>query len=431
MLYAQPRPGQEISTGKLDWLTVGLYTACVFAGWFNIFAAVYDPELHQSIFDFSINSGKQLFWIGSSLILILLIMIVDFKFFEAFAYIFYGLIAVALIGVIFLARDVHGAKAWFEIGSVRIQPSEFAKFVTALTLAKYLGDNEIKFDDTRTQLVCGAIIGIPALLILKQNDTGSALVFGAFILVLYREGLTPWVLILPIIAAVIVILSLIIEHLYLHIAVWVIIGLVILNLRWKSPRNILMSIGGGAFVSAMIELVGFFMFNVLQAHQRDRIMVLLKPETVDQKKIGWQVLQSKIAIGSGGFWGKGFLNGTQTKFDFVPAQSTDFIFATIGEEHGWIGGLIVFILIIGLLCRIVSLAERQRDRFSRVYGYSVACILFVHFAVNLGMAIGLLPVIGIPLPFFSYGGSSLWSFTILLWIFLKLDSHRIEVLSRL
>jgi rod shape determining protein RodA len=430
MLYAQPRPGQDLSTGRLDWLTVVLYAACVIAGWFNIFAAVYDPELHQSIFDFSINSGKQLIWIGSAVVLIILIMVVDFKFFEAFAYILYGLIAVALIAVMFLARDVNGAKAWFEVGGARIQPSEFAKFITALTLAKYLADNEIKFDDTRTQLVCAVIIAIPALLILKQNDTGSAMVFAAFVLVLYREGLTPWILILPVIAAIILVLALIINPLYLHIATWVIVGLAILNLRRKNLRNILLAVGSGGVVSTLISTVNFFMFNVLQAHQRNRIMVLLDP-TVDQKKYGWQVMQSKIAIGSGGMWGKGFLNGTQTKFDFVPEQSTDFIFATIGEEHGWAGALVVFVLIISLLCRIVYLAERQRDRFSRVYGYSVACIIFVHFAVNLGMAIGLLPVIGIPLPFFSYGGSSLWSFTILLWIFLKLDSHRIEVLSRI
>ncbi len=430
MYYSQSRPGQEISTGKIDWFTVALYVACVIAGWFNIFAAVYDPELHQSIFDFNINAGKQLIWIGSALVWITLIMVIDFKFFEAFAYILYGIILVALVAVMFLAKDVHGAKAWFEIGSIRIQPSEFAKFITALTLAKYLADNEKQFDDTRTQLICAAIIALPALLILKQNDTGSAMVFAAFVLVLYREGLTPWILILPVIAAVILVLALIINPLYLHIATWAIVGLAILNLRRKNLRNILFAAGGGVVVSTLISTVNFFMFSVLQPHQRNRIMVLLDP-TVDQKKYGWQVMQSKIAIGSGGMWGKGFLQGTQTKLDYVPEQSTDFIFATIGEEHGWIGGLVVFILIIGLLCRIVYLAERQRDRFSRVYGYSVACIIFIHFAVNLGMAIGLLPVIGIPLPFFSYGGSSLWSFTILLWIFLKLDSHRVEVLSRI
>jgi len=430
MLYAQPRPGHELSTGKPDWITALLYAACVIAGWFNIFAAVYDPEAHQSIFDFSLNSGKQLMWIGSSVILIVLIMVVDFKFFEAFAYILYGMIVIALIGVMFLARDVNGAKAWFEIGSIRIQPSEFAKFVTALTLAKYLSDNEIKFDETRTQLICAAIIAIPAVIILKQNDTGSALVFAAFVLVLYREGLTPWILILGVAAAVILILALVIEPLYLHIITWVIVGLAILNMRRKILKNILMAVGGGAMVSILIETVQFLMFNVLQAHQRNRILVLLDP-TIDKKQVGWQVLQSKIAIGSGGFWGKGFLNGTQTKFDFVPEQSTDFIFCTIGEEHGWIGGFVVIILMVSLLCRIVYLAERQRDRFSRVYGYSVACIIFVHFAVNLGMTIGLVPVIGIPLPFFSYGGSSLWSFTILLWIFLKIDAHRIEILSRI
>ena len=430
MIQGQPHPGQELSTGRIDWITVALYAACVVAGWFNIFAAVYDPELQQSIFDFSINSGKQLIWIGSALVLIVLIMVVDFKFFEAFAYILYLIVLVALIGVMLLARDVNGAKAWFEIGSIRIQPSEFAKFITALTLAKYLSDTEIRFDDTKTQLICAAIITVPALLILKQNDTGSAMVFIAFILVLYREGLTPWILILGLAGAVILVLALVVPQLYLFIAIAAIAGLVFLNLRRKSLKNIAWVVGVALMVAVAVFGVDFFMNKVLQAHQRNRILVLIDP-TIDQKQVGWQVLQSKIAIGSGGFAGKGFLNGTQTKFDFVPEQSTDFIFCTIGEEHGWLGGVAVIVMMIGLLYRLVQLAERQRDRFSRVYGYSVACILFVHIAINIGMTIGLVPVIGIPLPFFSYGGSSLWSFTILLWIFIKLDSHRGEVLRRI
>ena len=430
MLQGQPHPGQELSTGRIDWITVALYAACVVAGWFNIFAAVYDPELQQSIFDFSINSGKQLIWIGSALVLIVLIMVVDFKFFEAFAYILYLIVLVALIGVMLLARDVNGAKAWFEIGSIRIQPSEFAKFITALTLAKYLSDTEIRFDDTKTQLICAAIITVPALLILKQNDTGSAMVFIAFILVLYREGLTPWILILGVAGAVILVLALVVPQLYLFIAIAAIAGLVFLNLRRKTLKSISWVVGVALLVAVAVFGVDFFMNKVLQAHQRNRILVLIDP-TIDQKQVGWQVLQSKIAIGSGGFAGKGFLNGTQTKFDFVPEQSTDFIFCTIGEEHGWLGGVVVISMMIGLIYRLVQLAERQRDRFSRVYGYSVACILFVHIAINLGMTIGLVPVIGIPLPFFSYGGSSLWSFTILLWIFIKLDSHRGEVLRRI
>lgn len=430
MLQAQPHAGQELSAGRIDWITVALYAACVTAGWFNIFAAVYDPELQQSIFDFSINSGKQLIWIGSALVLILLIMVVDFKFFEAFAYILYAVILVALVGVMLLARDVNGAKAWFEIGTIRIQPSEFAKFITALTLAKYLSDTEIRFDDTKTQLICAAIIVIPALLILKQNDTGSAMVFIAFVLVLYREGLTPWILILGVAGAVILVLALVVPQLYLFIAIAVIAGLVMLNLRRRTITSLAWVAGVALMVAVAVFGVDFFMNKVLQAHQRNRILVLIDP-TIDQKQVGWQVLQSKIAIGSGGFMGKGFLNGTQTKFDFVPEQSTDFIFCTIGEEHGWLGGLVVIVMMIGLLYRLVQLAERQRDRFSRVYGYSVACILFVHIAINLGMTIGLVPVIGIPLPFFSYGGSSLWSFTILLWVFIKLDSHRGEVLRRI
>jgi rod shape determining protein RodA len=426
-MYARNK--SEIPSSRIDWLTVGIYTACVLLGWLNIFAAVYDPEANQSLFNFSLNAGKQLIWIGSSLVLIIIIMVIDFKFFEAFAYVLWGLFLIALVAVIFLARDVNGAKSWFEIGSIRVQPSEFAKFGTALALAKFMGTAGVKFEQMRTKLICGVLLGVPAVLILLQNDTGSTMVFASFVLVLYREGLPAWVLVLGLVAAAVLILTLIVNKFILFIGIGVIVAFIIFQLRRKTFRNIAAVVGGGLVVVAMILSVDFFVHKVLQKHQRDRIMVLLDDQT-DKKGVGWQVLQSKIAIGSGGLMGKGFLQGTQTKFDYVPEQSTDFIFCTIGEEHGWLGSLLVIALFMGLTCRLIFLAERQKDRFARIYGYSVASIIFFHFFINIGMTVGLLPVIGIPLPFFSYGGSSLWSFTILLFIFIKIDAHRTEVLGR-
>jgi rod shape determining protein RodA len=419
----------EIPSSRIDWLTVGIYAACVLLGWLNIFAAVYDPEANQSLFDFSLNAGKQLIWIGSSLVLVIIIMVIDFKFYEAFAYVLWVIFLIALVGVIFLARDVNGAKSWFEIGSIRVQPSEFAKFGTALALAKFMGTAGVKFDQLRTKLICGVILGVPAILILLQNDTGSTMVFASFLLVLYREGLPSWVLVLGLVAAAVLILTLIVDKFILFACIAAIVAFIIFRMRRKNFQNIALVVGGGLVVVFMILGVDFFINKVLQKHQRDRIMVLLDDQT-DKKGVGWQVLQSKIAIGSGGLTGKGFLQGTQTKFDYVPEQSTDFIFCTIGEEHGWLGSLLVITLFMALTCRIVFLAERQKDRFARIYGYSVASIIFFHFFINIGMTVGLLPVIGIPLPFFSYGGSSLWSFTILLFIFIKIDAHRTEVLGR-
>ncbi len=426
-MYARTKP--EIPSSRIDWLTVGIYAACVIMGWLNIFAAVYDAEAHHSLFDFTLNAGKQLIWIGSSLVLIIIIMVIDFKFFEAFAYVLWGLFLIALVAVIFLARDVNGAKSWFEIGSIRVQPSEFAKFGTALALAKFMGTAGVKFEQMRTKLICGVLLGIPAILILLQNDTGSTMVFAAFVLVLYREGLPAWVLVLGLVAAAVLILTLIVDKLILFAVVGSIAAFIIFRLRRKNFQSIAVVVGGALVVVGMITGVDFFIHKVLQKHQRDRIMVLLDDQT-DKKGVGWQVLQSKIAIGSGGLTGKGFLQGTQTKFDYVPEQSTDFIFCTIGEEHGWLGSLLVISLFMGLTCRLIFLAERQKDRFARIYGYSVASIIFFHFFINIGMTVGLLPVIGIPLPFFSYGGSSLWSFTILLFIFIKIDAHRTEVLGR-
>jgi rod shape determining protein RodA len=418
----------ERLTQDIDWVTVLLYLICLLAGWANIYAAVYNPETHVSILDFSINSGKQLMWIGSSVLLIVAIMVIDYKFYDFFAYLIYGLLLASLVGVMLFARNINGQNAWFEIGSLRIQPSEFAKFATALALAKYLGQRGVKFSEPRTRLIALGIIALPALLILLQNDTGSALVFGSFVLVLYREGLSPWILIAGVAGVAVLMLSLVFPPLYLVGGLVLAGGALILSFRRKTWGRIRWVVVGVALVSVMIFGVQYAFEKVLQPHQQARIRVLIDPEKYARKE-GYNVIQSKIAIGSGGWLGKGFLQGTQTKFDFVPEQSTDFIFCTIGEEHGWLGGMVVIALMIGLLWRLTFLAERQKDRFARIYGYSVASILFFHFAVNIGMTIGLMPVIGIPLPFFSYGGSSLWSFTVLLFIFLKLDSHRMQILT--
>lgn len=418
----------NINANKLDWITIMLYALLVFLGWLNIFAAVYDEQQQQNIFDLSLNSGKQLIWIGTSVLLIIVIMVMDFRFYTSFAYIFYGVIIFLLLMVMLFGREVAGAKAWFEVGPFRIQPGEFAKFATALAVAKYLEISTVRFDKLKDILVLGVIIGLPAVFILLQNDTGTAMVFAAFVIVFYREGLSPMVLILGLAGIAIFVLTLLVNQLYLMIGVGV-ITLILIGLSKKTVKRILTIVSGAALIIGIIFSVDYVVENVMQPHQQNRIKALVNPDA-DPLGYGWNVTQSKIAIGSGGLAGKGFLEGTQTKFDFVPEQSTDFIFCTIGEEHGWIGSLILISLFVGLLLRVVYMAERQKSRFARVYGYSVASILFFHFLVNIGMTIGLAPVIGIPLPFFSYGGSSLWSFTILLFILIKLDAHRMQVLVR-
>jgi rod shape determining protein RodA len=418
----------DITASKLDWLTIMLYALLTILGWLNIYAAVYDEQLHSTIFDISLNSGRQLIWIGTSVLLIIAIMVIDFRFYNSFAYFFYGFVILLLILVMLFGTEVAGAKAWFEIGPFRIQPAEFAKFSTALAVAKYLESNTIKIDKAKDLFVLGAIIALPALFILLQNDTGTALVFAAFVLVLYREGLSPIFLILGIVGIVIFVLTLMVDEVYLMIAIGV-LTLLIIGIGKKTTKRIVTVVSGAVLVMGIIFSVDYVVDNVLQPHQQNRIKALINPNA-DPLGYGWNVTQSKIAIGSGGLTGKGFLEGTQTKFDFVPEQSTDFIFCTIGEEHGWVGSLVLISLFVGLLLRIVYLAERQKSRFARAYGYAVVSILFFHFLVNIGMTIGLAPVIGIPLPFFSYGGSSLWSFTILLFILVKLDAHRMQMLVR-
>jgi rod shape determining protein RodA len=413
---------------KIDWLTIFLYAILVFAGWLNIYAAVYDVEAGKSIFDLSLNSGKQLVWIGMAVIPIILIMVMDFRFYDSFAYVNYAVVALLLIAAMLFAREVNGARAWLELGPIKFQPSELAKCITALALAKFLSNPTVKLDKTENLLKAAAILGFPVLLILLQNDTGTATVFFALIIVLYREGMNPSLIIIGLVAAFIFILTLLFPQVYLYAAIGA-TALLVIALGKKTVQRIMIVAASAAVLCGTVYSVDFLLTEVLQPHQQNRIKALINP-SADPLGYGWNVTQSKIAIGSGGFIGKGFLEGTQTKFDFVPEQSTDFIFCTIGEEHGWLGSLFVIVVYMALLFRIIVLSERQKSRFARVYGYSVAAILFYHFVVNIGMTIGLFPVMGIPLPFFSYGGSSLWSFTVLLFILIKLDAHRMDILVR-
>ncbi len=417
-------------SGKLDWVTVLIYLALVTLGWINIYAAVYDDTVKQTIWDLSLNSGRQLLFMAACVIIIMGIVIVDMRFYEVFAYLIYGAVLVLLVMVPIIGKEVGGNKSWIGIGSFGVQPSEFAKFATALAIAKYMGSVGFRMDNFRMQMMLFGLISVPMVLILAQKDIGTLLVFTSFTLVFFREGMSPFLLIVGICAATIFILTLLVPNqLYLHIGIVLILIALIAFGKKKFKRIAILTIGA-VMIMGVIESVDYVITDVLKPHQQNRIKALINPDA-DPLGFGWNVTQSKIAIGSGRFAGKGFLKGTQTKFDFVPEQSTDFIFCTIGEEYGWIGSFVTIALFVTLLLRVIFLAERQKSRFARAYGYSVASIFFFHFAINIGMTIGLFPVIGIPLPFFSYGGSALWGFTILLFILLKLDAHRGEMLQRI
>lgn len=411
--------------GRIDWITILLYFALVLFGWVNIYAAVFN-ENHASILDTQEQYGKQLIWILTSVVLIGIILLTDARIYVNLSYPVYIATMLLLVAVIFVGKEVGGNKSWIEFGSFSLQPSEFAKFGTALALARYASGLQVNIAQWRYRWFAILLIFIPIILILKQPDAGSAIVFTSFILVLYREGLPGYYIFLGIVVATLVVLSLIFLPLY------VFIGLSILSLlSWLFVRRIkgstLFLIGLFAMGTITIFGTSYVFENVLMPHQQSRINILLGRES-DPTGVGYHTTQSLIAIGSGGLTGKGFLNGTQTKFDFVPEQSTDYIFCTVGEEWGFVGSFITVILFVLLLSRLVILAERQKNTFARVYGYGVISVIFIHFAVNIAMTIGLAPVIGIPLPFFSYGGSSLWGFTALLFIFIKLDSYRWETL---
>ena len=406
---------------NIDVTLVVLYLVMVLLGWVNIYAAVYDED-HRSIIDISQSYGKQMIFILSSIFIALVILLTDARFFSTFAYAIYGLTIFLLLVVLAVGSEVSGSKSWFHIGSFGFQPAEFAKFATALALARFFSAQHINIKELRTRVLPLVIMGVPAALILLQNDTGSALVYSSFILVLYRMGLSGNYLFAGALVVVIALSTLMVGPIYVVVLITLMAGILFFFIK-RNRRNIINLIAILLLGIGFTYSVEYAVENVLGEHQKTRINVLLGKE-MDLKGAGYNVNQSKIAIGSGGFAGKGFLNGTQTKYNFVPEQSTDFIFCTVGEEWGFLGSLVVISLFMTLLVRIIMLAERQRSDFSKVYGYGVAGIIFFHFMINIGMTIGLVPVIGIPLPFFSYGGSSLWAFTILLFIFIKQDANR-------
>ena len=412
---------------QIDTLSVVYFLSLIVLGWFNIYAADYDLDRNVSFFDLNQSATKQLIWIGASALLIAVIFILDYRFYDSFGYVIWGVSVLFLIAVLFLGKEVSGSTSWFEIGFIKIQPSEFAKIATAIGLAKYLSSQDSRRSDKRKLGISALLFLIPMVLVTMQGDLGSAMVFCSLILVLFREGLSGKLLFFSLYVVLLFLLTLLIDQWLLFFIVAALF-LICLGLFIKNRRALILILGFAIVSCGIIKSVDFVLNEVLREHQRLRIMSLVNPNA-DPLGIGWNVMQSKIAIGSGGFMGKGFLKGTQTKFDFVPAQTTDFIFCTVGEEHGWLGGTFIMILFGAFFWRLLTIAERQKSNFVRIYGYSVVSIIFFHFTINIAMTIGLFPVIGIPLPFFSYGGSSLWTFTMLLFILLKLDSHRMEQLE--
>ncbi len=406
---------------RIDWVMVFLYLALVLFGWLNIYAAVYD-ETQPSIFDISQRYGKQMIWIAAALILAIITLAIDPKFFSQFAWlIYFGLIGV-LILVIFIGRDISGARSWLHMGSIAIQPAEFAKMATALVVAKYLSKIDLNLKKIQTWMKAFLLIFLPALLILLQRDTGSALVFLAFLLVFYRFGMSGYVTLALVALPVFGILALLINK-FIVVGILFAGAVIFYFMTLRKFRHLMIVLAILIGSAGYVFSIDYAVNHILQPHQQQRINVLIG-KTSDLKGAGYNVNQSLIAIGSGQILGKGYLNGTQTKYNFVPEQSTDFIFCTVGEEWGFLGSFVLIVLYISLFTRIIIIAERQRSKFSRIYGYSVAAVLFTHFAINIGMTLGLMPVIGIPLPFLSYGGSSLWAFTILLFVFIRQDSYR-------
>lgn len=411
----------------IEWKLIFAYLFFVLVGWISIYAAVYDGE-HSSIWDFSCRYGKQMIWIAASLVIALFVLVTDPKFFSQTSYLAYAVCIIMLMIVLVVGSNTKGARSWLGIGDFGIQPSEFAKIGTALALAKFLSAINVDMNNWQTKLTAIGIVFLPMTMVLLQNDTGSALVFLSFIFVLFREGLSSYVLILGAGAIVLFVLALLLNPyiLIISLAIIALISYLIIHRRNRKAKFIYF-FGIFVFCSLVVLGVEFGYNEVLESHQKDRIEVLLGKKQ-DYKGVGYNVNQSKIAIGSGGMFGKGFLQGTQTKFNFVPEQDTDFIFCTIGEEWGFVGSAIIVFMFVWLCVKIIKVAERQRSNFARIYGYGIAGIIFFHFFVNIGMTIGLLPVIGIPLPFISYGGSSLWSFTLMLFIFIRQDASRGELM---
>jgi rod shape determining protein RodA len=411
-------------TNNLDWISIVIYFVLVIMGWLNIYSSSLSSiEQEASIFDFTQIYGKQFMFIILTIPLIFVVLSVDGKFYEKFSSVIYVIGLLSLAGLFVFGKTIKGQANWYSFGSFGIQPSEFVKAATALALAKYLSDVQVNLKDLNRQIQVLGILFLPILLIVP-HDPGSALIYSVFILVLYREGLPSWYVWTGFITLVLFVLALVVKPIILiGIALAVILFIYyrsrIINRNWILSSLIFVMIGG------FVYSVDYVFVNVFKQHHRDRFNILLGKE-VDMKGIGYNTNQSEIAIGSGGWFGKGYLEGTQTKGGFVPEQHTDYIFTTVGEEWGFLGCLFVIGLFLCLIMRIIYLAERQKTKFSRVYGYCVAGILFIHFFVNIAMVAGIFPTIGVPLPFFSYGGSGLWGFTILLFIFLKMDANKVN-----
>ena len=410
---------------NIDWSLVFIYLLMLLFGWLNIYSANYDEGTFD-LFTMQAEPGKQLFWIGTSCIWLFFILLLDGKFYTTFSYLIYALMILLLIGVLIVGKEIGGARSWYDLGNFSLQPSEFAKVGVLLALSKYLSQLNLTLDKLDTQIKALAIIGLPILLILLQPDAGSAIVFASLFLVLFREGIHVVYLAILGLAISLFVVTLKFEVNIAMIVTILFAGLFAYLLK-KGKNSIKPALFSLILGLGFVQSVGYLYNDLLRPHHRNRIDLILG-KIDDIHGAGYNLNQSKIAIGSGGLFGKGFLDGTQTKFNFVPEQSTDFIFCTIGEEWGFVGSLITIGLFMALLFRLIILAERQRSAFSRVYGYGVATILFTHFFINIAMTIGVMPVIGIPLPFFSYGGSSLWSFSILLFIFIKLDAYRMDIL---
>lgn len=470
----------DLAPGRVDWVAITVFVALVLMGWLNIYAAVYDDD-HASIFDIGQRYGMQMIWMGASAFIAVSILLIDAKYYHVLAYPLYWIAVLVLVGVLFLGKEVNGARSWIVMGPVAIQPTEFVKFTTALALARYMSSYTFDIRRMHDLLRIGLLLGIPVLIVMLQNDTGSALVYGSFLFMLYREGFNGWVYIALLMVVSLFVFSFLLDPVMLLIVLIVVcvagegivngdwrskivylaglaLGSILLyaafnlsgiDMGWHSVILIAVVLSMGAvvlyayrrklrniatFILLFFGSLGFtytidYAFDhLLQTHQQKRILDLLGIES-DLKGWGYNVNQSKIAIGSGGFSGKGFLEGTQTKFNFVPEQSTDFIFCTVGEEWGFLGSALVVILFAVLILRLIRMGERQMEPFGRIYCYCVASIFLFHVAVNIGMTIGIMPVIGIPLPFFSYGGSSLIAFTVLLFVAIRLDAAKREFSS--
>ncbi|MEZ7504139.1 rod shape-determining protein RodA [Flavobacterium sp. Arc2] len=401
---------------NLDWTCILIYIALVIMGWLNIYSS--------SLSSIEDTYQKQLIFIVLTIPLIFILLAIDGKFYEKYASIIFGVSLLSLAGLFLFGKTIAGQRCWYAIGSFTLQPSEFAKAATSLALAKFLSDSQINLKEVNRQMQALAIVFLPVLLILPQPDPGSALIYSIFIIVLYREGLPSWYVWTGFITILLFVLTLVLQPQYVILLALAVILIVYFKSR-LGDRNIVLSSILFVLISGFVLSVNYVFQNVFKQHHRDRFNILLG-KTVDLKGIGYNTNQSEIAIGSGGWLGRGFLEGTQTKGGFVPEQHTDYIFTTVGEEWGFVGSFVVIALFVSLFLRVIYLAERQKTKFSRVYGYCVAGILFTHFFVNIAMVVGVFPTIGVPLPFFSYGGSGLWGFTILLFIFLKMDANKVN-----